>query len=138
MIFFILFDLIFFFCWLVGSRIISINIVHHPFKKNTLCLLLRKKRFVFLFFICLLFVLYLFTFCACCLFVPLLSRKKKTFYASSFICFMNFCAAWIYLFIFVHVVVVLYFHGLEYNIFPFSIVQCSCWCDFIYGVNYFI
>ena len=42
MIFFILFDLIYFFGFIDG-RIISINIVHHHFKKNSLCLLLRKK-----------------------------------------------------------------------------------------------
>ena len=30
------------------------------------------------------------------------------------------------------------FHGLDCNIFTFSVAQCSCWCDFIYGVNYFI
>ena len=33
---------------------------------------------------------------------------------------------------------VYFFHGLEYNIFTFSVAQCNCWCDFIYGVKYFI
>ena len=99
----------------------SINVVHHPFKKHTLSLLSRKKRCFFLFFMCLLFVLYLFTFCACHLFVGLLSRKKKLFVhlvlsASrifvrlGFICLFLCMLLWFYI-----------FHGLEYNIFTFSV-----------------
>ena len=82
MIFFILFDLIYFF-GLVGGRIISINTSVFIVKKKTVRL----------------FVLYLFTFCVlfvyflCMLsFCAFIVKKKKTFCVSSFICFKNFCA----------------------------------------------
>ena len=70
MIFFILFNLIYFF-GLLGGRIISINTVHHSFKKKNTSRLLSRKKTVRL------FVLYLFTFYA--LFIY-------------FFCMLSFCA----------------------------------------------
>ena len=111
--------------------------MYHPFKKNTLRLLSRKKTVR-------LFVLYLFTFCAlfvyflCMLsfctfivkkklFVHLVLSASRIFVRLGLICLFLCMLLWFYI-----------FHGLEYNIFTFSVARCSCWCDFIYGVNYFI
>ena len=61
------------------------------------------------------------------LFVHLVLSASQIFVLLGFICLILCMLLWFYI-----------FHGLEYNIFTFSIAQYSCWCDFIYGVNYFI
>ena len=64
MIFFILFNLIYFF-GLLGGRIISINTVHHSFKKKKYFAFIVKKKnrasfcSLFVYFLCFIYLLFL-------------------------------------------------------------------------------
>ena len=84
-------------------------------------------------------MLYLFIFCAYCLFVCLLSRKKKILFVHLVLSASQIFVQLEFIYLFFCMLMWFYiFHSLEYNIFTFLVAQCGCWCDFLYGVNYFI
>ena len=96
--------------------------MHHPFKKNTLSLLSRKKMVRF-------FVLYVFTFCALFIYFLCMSsfcgfivKKKKILFVHLVLSVSQGFVRLGFIFLFLCMLLWFYiFHGLEYNIFTFSV-----------------